>query len=173
MSCGRDAKNDCHLGGERGVLLLEKSPLEVESQGKKKFPYQHSSSPYEEALLSNPSGDGLEGQKSANEIVEEDVREDLSDNSKTISQTLKNAHSRPNYFGKFPSQVPSCESSMEDDKEIDNSLRPFNDLLEMELQLYEKSERCKLASKSKKRGSKNSKCNLLAALGNPIINGIT
>ena len=78
--------------------------------------------------------------------MEEDVREDLSDNSKTISQTLKNAHSRSIYVGKFLSQVPSCGSSMEADREIDRSLRPFDDLLEMELQLYEKSEICKFSS---------------------------
>jgi len=107
--------------------------------------------------LRNPNGDGLEGHKSANEVVDEDVHENVSDNSKTISQPFDNVHSRPIYVRKFPSQVPSSGSSMEDDEKIDSSLRPFDDRLKMELQLYEKSERCKVSSKGKKRCSKNPK----------------
>ncbi|KAJ8446128.1 hypothetical protein Cgig2_000925 [Carnegiea gigantea] len=53
--------------------------------------------------------------------------------------------------------VSSCGSSMDDDEEIDSSLRPFDSPLKMELQLHEKSERCKLSSKDKKSGSKISK----------------
>ncbi|KAJ8441515.1 hypothetical protein Cgig2_026316 [Carnegiea gigantea] len=118
--------------------------LEVDSQD--------FSSHYKQALLNNTIGDGLEGQKSAKEVVEEDVHEVPSDNTKTISQSLNNAHNRPIYIGK-----PSCGSSMEDDEEIDNSLCPFDDPLEMKLQLHEKNERCKLSSKGKKRGNKNPK----------------
>ena len=87
--------------------------------------------------------------------MEEDVHEDLLDNSKTISQLLNNKHNQLIYVGKFSSQAPSCGSSMEDDEEIDSSLRAFNDPLEMELQLHEKKEICKLFSKSKKRGNKD------------------
>ncbi|KAJ8446338.1 hypothetical protein Cgig2_005869 [Carnegiea gigantea] len=132
----------------------------------KNVPNQHSSSPYKQALLSNPNGDGLEGHKSANEVVEEDVRENLSDNSKTTSQPFNNVHSHPIYVGKFPSQVPSCGSSMEDDENIDSSLRTFDDRLEIELQLHEKSERCKVSSKgscptnNRKTRRRNSLCNV-------------
>jgi len=44
-----------------------------------------------------------------------------------------------------------------DDEEIDNSLRPFDDPLEMGLQLHEKNKRCTFANKGKKRGNKNPK----------------
>ena len=86
--------------------------------------------------------------------VEEDVHEDLSDNNKTISQSLNNAHNQPIYVGKFSSQASSCGSSMEDDEETDSSLRPFDDPLEIELRLHEKSERCKLSNKGKKRDNR-------------------
>ena len=46
---------------------------------------------------------------------------------------------------------------MENNEEIESSLRPFNDPLEIELQLQQKSERCKFSSKGKKRGNKNPK----------------
>ncbi|KAJ8429013.1 hypothetical protein Cgig2_012711 [Carnegiea gigantea] len=118
---------------------------------------QDFSSPYKQALLSNPNGNGLEGQKSPHEAMEEGVHENLLDNSKTINRPLDNAHNCPIYVGKFPSQVPSYGSSVEDDEEIDNSLRPFDNPVEMELQLHKKSETCRLSSKGKKRGNKNSK----------------
>ena len=86
--------------------------------------------------------------------MDKDVDEGLSDNSKTITQPLDNAHSRPIYVEKFTSQVPSCGYSMEDSEEIDSYLCPFHGPLDLELQLYEKSERCKLSSKDKKSGSK-------------------
>ncbi|KAJ8423074.1 hypothetical protein Cgig2_007577 [Carnegiea gigantea] len=123
----------------------------------KNVPNQDLSSHYKQALLSNLNGNGLEGQKRAKEAMEEDAHEDLSDNSKTISQPLDNAYNRQIYVGKFPSQAPRCGSSTEDDEEIDSSLRPFDNPLEMELQLHEKSERCKFSSKGKKRGNKNPK----------------
>ena len=73
--------------------------------------------------------------KSVKEVVQEDVHENLSDNSKVISQSLDNANNRPIYVGKFPSQAPNCRSSMEDDEEIDSCLRLFNDRSKIELQL--------------------------------------
>ncbi|KAJ8453091.1 hypothetical protein Cgig2_014854 [Carnegiea gigantea] len=46
----------------------------------KNVPNQHLGSPYKQALLSNPNGNELEGQKNANEAVDKDVHEGLSDN---------------------------------------------------------------------------------------------
>ena len=55
--------------------------------------------------------------------MEENVYEGVSDNNKTITQPLNNAHSCPIYVGKFTSEVPSCGFSMEDDEGIDRCLR--------------------------------------------------
>ncbi|KAJ8431926.1 hypothetical protein Cgig2_016359 [Carnegiea gigantea] len=95
-------------------------------------PNQDLGSPYKQALLSNSNGNELEGQKNADEVVDKDACEGLSDNSKTITQPLDNAQCRLIYVGKFTSQVPSCGSSMDDDDEIASSLRPFDGPLEME-----------------------------------------
>ncbi|KAJ8426345.1 hypothetical protein Cgig2_021898 [Carnegiea gigantea] len=89
-------------------------------------------SPYKQVLLSNPNGNGFEGQKSANEVVEEGVH--------------------------FPSQqLPSWGSSLKGDEEMDSSQCPFDSPLEMELRHHEKSERGKLSSKGKKRINKSPK----------------
>ncbi|KAJ8430778.1 hypothetical protein Cgig2_027856 [Carnegiea gigantea] len=121
-------------------------------------PNHHSSSPYKQALLSNLNGDGFDGQKSANEVVEEGVRVDLFDNSNPISQPLDNGLSRPIFVEEFPSQqLPSCRSSLEGDEEMDSSRRPFDGPLEMKLQHHEKCERSKLSSKDKKRNNKSPK----------------
>jgi len=72
----------------------------------------------------------LEGQNSANEVVENDVHEGLSDNSRTITQPMDNVHNCPIYVEKFTFQVPSCGSSMKDDIEIDSSVSPFDSPLE-------------------------------------------
>lgn len=79
--------------------------------------------------------------------------------SQTIVITLDNAPSRPIYAGKFISQVPSCGSYMEDGEKIDRTLRQFDGPLELELQLHEKSEKCKPSNRGKKSGSKNTKSN--------------
>ncbi|KAJ8438276.1 hypothetical protein Cgig2_030641 [Carnegiea gigantea] len=85
--------------------------------------------------------------KSANEAVEEDVYEGLSDNNKTVTQPLDNAHSHLVYVGKFTSQLLSCGSSIDGDEEIDSPLCAFDGHPEMELQFHEKSERFKHSSK--------------------------
>jgi len=59
-----------------------------------------------------PNSNKLETHESANEAMDADVHEGLSDNSKTITQPFNNAHGRPIYVGKFTSQVPSCGSCM-------------------------------------------------------------
>ncbi|KAJ8423502.1 hypothetical protein Cgig2_023086 [Carnegiea gigantea] len=115
----------CYLEGERRIPKV------------KNIPNQDMSFPYKQALLSYPTGNELEAQKGANEAMEEHVHDHLI------------------YVGKLTSQVPSCGSSMEDNKEIDSSLHPFDDPLEMELQLHEKSEKCKFYNKAKRSGSKN------------------
>ncbi|KAJ8425992.1 hypothetical protein Cgig2_007806 [Carnegiea gigantea] len=65
---------------------------------------QDISSPYKQAFLSYPNGNKLETQKGANEAVEEDAHEGLSNNGKTINQSLDNAHSRPILLGSSPSK---------------------------------------------------------------------
>ncbi|KAJ8424798.1 hypothetical protein Cgig2_018690 [Carnegiea gigantea] len=57
----------------------------------KNVPSQDLGSPYKQALLSNPNGNELEGQENANDAVDKDVHEGLSNNSKTITQHLDNA----------------------------------------------------------------------------------
>ena len=92
------------------------------------------SSPYKQALLGYPNNNELEAQKGANEAMDEDVYEGLSNNSKTVKQPLHNAHHSLIYFGKFTSQVPSYGSSVEDNEEIDSSSRPFDGHLEMDIE---------------------------------------
>ncbi|KAJ8440469.1 hypothetical protein Cgig2_013628 [Carnegiea gigantea] len=86
-----------------------------------------------------------------------DVHEGLLDNSKTITQPLDDAHNRPIFVGKFPSQAPSCGSSIEDDEEINSSLRLIDSALEMDIQLHEKREMTKHSNKGKNSGNRNSR----------------
>ncbi|KAJ8448713.1 hypothetical protein Cgig2_010600 [Carnegiea gigantea] len=98
----------------------------------------------------NPNGDL--------EVVGNDVHDGLSDNSKTITQPLDNAHNRHIFVKKFPSQAPSCGSSIKDDEKINStSLRPFDHTLEMDIQLHEKREMAKYSNKGKKSDNKNSR----------------
>ncbi|KAJ8446806.1 hypothetical protein Cgig2_016116 [Carnegiea gigantea] len=92
------------------------------------------------------------------EVVGNDVHEGLSDNSKTITQPLHDAHNRPIFVGEFPYQAPSCGSSIEDGEEVTSaSLRPFDYTIEMDIQLQEKREMAKYSNKGKKSGNKNSR----------------
>ena len=45
---------------------------------------------------------------------------------------------------------------MEDDDEINSSLRPFENALEMDIQLHEKREMAKHSNKGKNSGNRNS-----------------
>ncbi|KAJ8429669.1 LOW QUALITY PROTEIN: hypothetical protein Cgig2_010408 [Carnegiea gigantea] len=119
MSSGPDSKEECQLEGElMGSSSITKKTIWKWILKVKNIPNQDFLFYYKQALLSNPNGNGLEGQTSANEAVEEDVHEDLSNNSETISQSLDNAHSCPIYIGKLPSQAPSRGSLMEDAKKL-------------------------------------------------------
>ena len=46
---------------------------------------------------------------------------------------------------------------MEDDEEINSSVRPFDNSLEMDLQLHEKREMAKHSNKGKNSGNRNSR----------------
>ncbi|KAJ8450428.1 hypothetical protein Cgig2_002113 [Carnegiea gigantea] len=127
---------------------VEDEDIQVASKLKNDL-IQDASIPYKQALLSCPNDNNLEAGRSANEVAEEAVYEGLSDNSKTITQPLDNALNRPIY----------CGSSMEDGEEIDSNLRTFDGPLELELQLHEKSERCKPSNRGKKSDNKNIKSN--------------
>ncbi|KAJ8440234.1 hypothetical protein Cgig2_023999 [Carnegiea gigantea] len=100
---------------------MEDTDIQVAFKLKNDLIYD-ASSPYKQALLCCPNDNNLEAWRSANEAVEEDVHKGLSDNSKTITQPLNNAPSRPIYVGKSIFQVPRCGSSMEDGEEIDSTL---------------------------------------------------
>ena len=140
--------------GRIGSDLAKRNPVWKWVPKVKNVPNQDLGSLYKQALLSNPNGNELAGQKNVNEDVDKDVHEGLSDNSKTITEPLDNAQCRQIYVGKFTSEVLSCRSFMDDDEEIVSSLCPFNYPLEMELQPHEKNEPRKLSSKDKKSGSK-------------------
>ena len=114
------------LSGRTGCTSSKKEPIWKWIPIVKKAPNHDMSSSFKQALLSNPNGNELEAQKSANEAMEDDVPKGLSDNSKTIAQPLDNAHGQLIYAGKFTSKVLNCGSFMEDDEEIDSSLHPFD-----------------------------------------------
>jgi len=99
---------------------------------------QKLASPYKQALLSYSNSNKLESPNGNLKVAGNDVHEGFLDNSKTITQPLNGAHNRPIFVGKFPSQALSCGSSMEDDEKIISSLRPFDNALEMNIQLHEK-----------------------------------
>ncbi|KAJ8432650.1 hypothetical protein Cgig2_011816 [Carnegiea gigantea] len=130
---------------QEGLKVIEHLNGRIDSDCKlhipkvKNVPNQDFSSHYKQALLSNLNDNGLEGQKSAEEAV---------DRRKMFMKI---------FWTTFPFQAISCGSSMEDDEEIYSSFRPFDDSLVMEFQFHEKSERCKLSNKDKKRRNKNSK----------------
>ncbi|KAJ8442566.1 hypothetical protein Cgig2_026508 [Carnegiea gigantea] len=118
---------------------------------------QQLASPYKQALLSYPNNNKLEAPNGNLEVAENDVHEGLLDNSKTITQPLDGAHNRPIFVGKFPSQAPSCGSSLKDDEEINSSLCPFDNALEMDIQFHEKREMAKHSNKGKNSGNRNSR----------------
>ena len=118
---------------------------------------QQMASPYKLVLLSYLNSNKLEAPNGNLEVVGNDVHEGLLDNSKTITQPLDDPHNCPIFIGKFPSQAPSCGSSMEDDEEINSSLRPFDSTLEIDIQLHEKREISKYSTKGKKCGNRNSR----------------
>ncbi|KAJ8446435.1 hypothetical protein Cgig2_019328 [Carnegiea gigantea] len=94
---------------------------------------QQLASPCKQALLNYSNSNKSEAPNGNLEVAGNDVHEGLSDNSKIITQPLDGAHNRPIFVKKFPSQAPSCGSSMEDDEEINSSLRPFDNALEMDI----------------------------------------
>ncbi|KAJ8430678.1 hypothetical protein Cgig2_033834 [Carnegiea gigantea] len=108
---------------------------------------QQLASPYKQALLSYLNSNKLEAPNGNLEAVGNDVHEGLSDNSKTITQPLDDAHNRPIFVRKFPSQAP--RSSMEDNEDINIPLR--------DIQLHEKREMTKCSNKGKKSGNRNSR----------------
>ena len=132
------------------TLIPNEAPTALEDN-------QQLASPYKQALLRNLNSNKLEAPNGNLEVVGNDVHEGLSNNSKTITQPLDDAHNRPIFVGKFPSQAPSCGSSMEDDEEINSSLRPFDSTLEMDIQLHEKREMTKRFNKGKNSGNRNSR----------------
>ncbi|KAJ8434481.1 hypothetical protein Cgig2_032658 [Carnegiea gigantea] len=83
---------------------------------------------------------------SSTKVVRNDVHEGRSDNNKTITQPLDDTHNRSIFVGKFPSQAPSYGSSVEDEEEINSSLRPFDRILEMDIQLHEKRDMAKYSN---------------------------
>jgi len=107
--------------------------------------------------LSYPNSDKLEAPNGNREVMGNDVHEGLLDNTKTITQLLDDAHNRPIFVGKFPSQAPRCGSSMKDDEEINSSLCPVDSVLKMDIQLHEKREIAKDSNKGKNRGNINSR----------------
>ncbi|KAJ8442643.1 hypothetical protein Cgig2_003687 [Carnegiea gigantea] len=118
---------------------------------------QQLTSPYKQALLSYPNSNMLEAPHGNLEVVENNVHEGLSDNSKIITQPLDDAHNRSIFVGKFPSQAPSCGSSMENNEKTNSSLRLFDSALEMDIQLREKRKMTKHSNKGKNSGNRNSK----------------
>ncbi|KAJ8447423.1 hypothetical protein Cgig2_019417 [Carnegiea gigantea] len=118
---------------------------------------QKLASPYKQALLSYPNSNKLEAPNGDLEVAGNDVHEGLPDNSKTITQPLDGAHNRPIFVGKFPFQALSYGSSMEDDEEVISSWRPFDNALEMDIQLHEKREMAKRSNKCKNSGNMNSR----------------
>ncbi|KAJ8428512.1 hypothetical protein Cgig2_029965 [Carnegiea gigantea] len=116
---------------------------------------QHLASPNKQALLSYPISNKLEAPNGNLEVVGNDVHEGLSNNSKT--KPLDDAHNRPIFVGKFPSQASSCGPFVEDDEEINSSLCPLDRTLDMDIQLHEKREMAKHSNKGKKSGNRNSR----------------
>ncbi|KAJ8436673.1 hypothetical protein Cgig2_006383 [Carnegiea gigantea] len=111
---------------------------------------QQLASPYKQALLSYPNSNKLEAPNDNLEVAGNDVHESLSDNSKTITQSLDGAHNQSIFVGKFPSQALSYGSSMEDDEKINSSLFPFDNAFEMDIQLHEKRHMAKHSNKVQK-----------------------
>ncbi|KAJ8445724.1 hypothetical protein Cgig2_026051 [Carnegiea gigantea] len=118
---------------------------------------QQLASPYKQALLSYPNSNKLEAPNGNLRVADNVVHEGLSDNSKTITQSLDSVHNRPIFVGKFPSQAPSSGSSMGDDEEINSSLSLFDNAVEMDIQLHEKREMAKYSNKCKNNGNRNSR----------------
>jgi len=75
------------------------------------------------------------------------VFEGLSNNSKTITQPLDGAHNRPISVEKFSFQAPSYGSSMEDDEEVNSSLHPFDNVLEMDINFMKKGRWLNIVTK--------------------------
>ena len=102
---------------------------------------QQLASPYKQALLRNLNSNKLETPNGNFKVVGNDAHEGLLDNSKIITQPLDDAHNRPIFVGKVPSQAPSYRSSIEDDEEVNStSLRSFDRTLEVDIQLHEKGQ---------------------------------
>ncbi|KAJ8443789.1 hypothetical protein Cgig2_017270 [Carnegiea gigantea] len=118
---------------------------------------QQMASPYKLALLSYPNSNKLEAPNGNLEIVGNDVHRGFSDNCKIITQPLDAAHKCPIFVGNFPSQAPSCRYSMEDDEEINSSLRTFDSALETDIQLHEKRKLAKHFNKGKNSGNRISR----------------
>lgn len=70
--------------------------------------------------------------------------------------TLENTQSRSIYVGKFTPlpHEPSYGPSMEEDEEIDSHFGIFDGPLEMDLQVHEKTQRCKASNEGKKSTNK-------------------
>ncbi|KAJ8442359.1 hypothetical protein Cgig2_018615 [Carnegiea gigantea] len=147
-----EAQNGESVNGHK-LERTSSRPGKQREEPQKKIDNQQFASPYKQTLLSYPNSNMLEAPNGC----ENDVHEGLSDNSKTITQALDDAHNHPIFVGKFPSQAPSCGSSMEDDEEINSSLRLFDSTLEMDIQLHEKREMTKRCNKGKNSGNRNSR----------------
>ena len=76
--------------------------------------------------------------------------EELSDNSKTIAQSLENARSRSIYAGKLTPDKAIYGPSMEEDEEIDSSFRRFDGPLTMDFKSMRKVKDVKLPTRIRK-----------------------
>ncbi|KAJ8423822.1 hypothetical protein Cgig2_017385 [Carnegiea gigantea] len=150
----RESDTVCFKRGIKPVRRVERTSS-MPSKQREEPHIKMLTSPYKEALLSYPNSNMLEAPNGNLEVVGNDVYKGLSDNSQTITQPLDDAHNHLIFVGKFPSQTPSCGSSMEDDKETNSSLRPFDSALKMDIQHHEKREMTKHSNNDKNSGNRN------------------
>ncbi|KAJ8448792.1 hypothetical protein Cgig2_011413 [Carnegiea gigantea] len=150
---------EANQGLRRMGLVCLKNLTSIPNEAPTALEYnQQLASPYKQSLLRNVNSNKLEAPNGNLEVVGNDVHEGLSDNGKTIIQFLDDAHNRPTFVGKFPSQALSYGSSIEDNEEVNStSLCPLDRTLEMDIQLHKKREMAKYSNKGKKSGNRNSR----------------